>query len=72
MPPSPTRYMSEIKSQLERYAEVATQILAIRKEAEDECEAIMKRALQVETSYRPKSPLEIPDHPTLLCQNDKN
>jgi hypothetical protein len=59
-------------SKLERITEAATLCLELRKKCEDECESIMKRALQVETSYRPKSPLEIPDHPTLLCQNDKN
>jgi hypothetical protein len=37
-------------SKLEQYAQAAEQILAIRKKAEDECEAIMKRALQGDVS----------------------
>ena len=36
-------------SKLEAYAQAAAEILAIRKEAEERCESIMKRALQGET-----------------------
>jgi hypothetical protein len=42
------------KSSLEIYAEAAQQVLAIRKEAEEECEAIMKRALQGDINNSPK------------------